>query len=77
MEPKQMEPQYINTLGNWRPYAQYECYSDKILINIMKVMSRDSKNYKVQYNPKTVPKPPEEIQRLIFPLRNARFHSML
>ena len=35
-------------------------------INIMKVMSGASKNHKVHYNPRTVPKPPEELQILVF-----------
>ena len=33
----------------------------------MKIMSRASENHKVHYNPRTVTKPPEELQRLIFP----------
>ena len=35
-------------------------------IKIMKVMAGDSENHKVQYSPRTAPKPPEELQRLIF-----------
>ena len=61
-----MEPQYINNLGNWKPDTQYECYSDKMSIKTMNVMSGASENYKVHYNPRTVPKPPEELQILIF-----------
>ena len=34
----------------------------------MKVMSGASENHIVHYNTKTVPKPPEELQRLISPL---------
>ena len=67
MELTQMEPQYIKNLGNWKPYTQYEFYSAKTPIKIMKVMERASEKYKVHYNPMTVPKPPEEIQRLMFP----------
>ena len=26
MERKQMEPQYIKNIGNWKPDTQYECY---------------------------------------------------
>ena len=36
-------------------------------IKIMKVIVRVSENYKVHYNPITVTKPPEELQRLISP----------
>ena len=36
-------------------------------INIMKVMTGASENHKVHYNPRTVPKPPEELQILISP----------
>ena len=36
-------------------------------INIMKVMAGASENHKAHYNPRDVPKPPEEIQRLVFP----------
>ena len=38
-ELTQMEPQYINNLGNWKPYTEYECYSYHITIKITKVMS--------------------------------------
>ena len=34
----------------------------------MKVMEGVSEKYKVHYKPRTVPKPPEELQRFIFPL---------
>ena len=67
MELKQMEPQYIKNVGNWKPDTQDECYSDKMHIKIMKVMKGASENHKVHYNPSNVPKPPEEIQRLILP----------
>ena len=33
----------------------------------MPVMAEDSENHKVHYNPRTVPKSHEEIQRLMFP----------
>ena len=36
-------------------------------INIMKLMAGASKNHKVHYNPRTIPKPPGELQILIFP----------
>ena len=32
----------------------------------MKLISGSSENYKVNYNPRTVPKPPEELQRLVY-----------
>ena len=62
-----MEPQYIKNIGNWKPDSQDECYSDNMPINIMKVMEGASDNYKVHYNSRTVPKPPEELQRLVVP----------
>ena len=73
-----MEPQYINNLGNWQPDTQDEFYLANIPIKIMKVMSGVSENNKFHYNIRTVPKPPDKLQRLVFHLlRNARFHSML
>ena len=36
-------------------------------IKIMQEMAGASKNHKVNYKPRTVPKHPEEIQRLILP----------
>ena len=65
MEPNKMEPQYLNNLGNCTPDTQDEFYSAKMTINIMKVIVGVSENYKVHYNPSTVTKPPEELQRLI------------
>ena len=62
-----MEPQYINNLGNWQPYTQDEFYLANIPIKIMKVMSGVSENNKFHYNIRTVPKPPDKLQRLIFP----------
>ena len=62
-----MEPQYIKNIGNWKPDTPDECYSDKIPIKTTKVMAGASENYKVHYIPRNVPKPPEELQRLIFP----------
>ena len=74
----QMEPQYINNLGNWKPHIQHECYLANIPNKIMKVMAGTSENNIVHYNPRTVPKPPEQLQRLIFhSLSDSRFHSML
>ena len=32
MELKQMEPQYIKNLGNWKPETQDDCYSANIPI---------------------------------------------
>ena len=61
MKPKQMETQYIKNLGNWKSDTQYQFYSSKMSINIMEVMPEASENYKVHYNPRTVPKPPEEL----------------
>ena len=66
MELKHMEHQYIKNLGNWKQETQYESYLDNTPINIMKVMEGASENQKVQYNPRNVPKPPEELQRIIF-----------
>ena len=66
MKLKQMEPQYINNIGNWKPDTQDECYLDNMPINIMKAMAGPSEIYKVHYNPGTVPKPPEELQTLPF-----------
>ena len=59
MELKQMEPQYIKNLGNWKPDNQDELYLSNMPINIMKVMLGDSEIHKVHYNPRTVPKSPE------------------
>ena len=42
MKFKQMEPQYIKNIGNWKPYTQDDFYSDSITIRIMKVMSGSS-----------------------------------
>ena len=61
-----MEPQYIKNHGNWKSYTQDECYWDKTTIKITKVMEGDHENHKVHYNPRTLPKPPEQLQRLIF-----------
>ena len=61
-----MEPQYIKNVGNWKSDTQYECYLDNMPIKIMKVMEGSFENYKVHYSRGTVPKPPEELQRLIF-----------
>ena len=36
-------------------------------INIMKIKTGSSENHKFHYNPRTLPKPPEELQRLVFP----------
>ena len=66
MELKQMEPQYIKNLGIWKPDTHDECYPYKMPIMIMKVMVGSSENHKVHYNLMTVPKPPEELQRLVF-----------
>ena len=57
MEPNKMEPQYRNNLGNCKPDTQDDLYSDAGV----------SENYKFHYNPSTVTKPPEELQRLISP----------
>ena len=59
MELKQIEPYYINNIGNWKLDTQYECYSDNRPINVMKVMAGASENNIVHYNPRTVPKTPE------------------
>ena len=56
MELKQMEPKYINNIGNWNPDTKYECYSTKMPTNIMKIMEGTSENHKAHYNPRTVPK---------------------
>ena len=78
MELKQMEPQYIKNVGNWKPDTQDECYSDKMHINIMKVMSGASRNYKVHYNPRTLPKPLKKFKYSFFhSFINAKFHLMI
>ena len=66
-ELQKMEPRYINNICNWKPDTQHELYLDNMPINIMKVTVGDSENHQVHYNPRIVPKPPEETQRLIFP----------
>ena len=38
-----------------------------MLTKIMKATVGDSENHQVHYNPMTAPKPPEELQRLIYP----------
>ena len=58
-EIKLMEPQYINNIGNWKPDTQDECYSSNMPTKIMKLMAGSSKNDKVHYNPRTLPKTPE------------------
>ena len=40
MELKQMIPQYIKDIGNWKPDTQDECYSANMPTKIMKVMKR-------------------------------------
>ena len=67
MELSKVEPRYINNPGNWKANTQYEGYLDDIPFNIMKVMPGASENHKSHYNPRTVPKHPEELQRLVFP----------
>ena len=67
MELSKVEPRYINNPGNWKSNTQYEGYLDDIPFNIMKVMPGASENHKSHYNPRTVPKHPEELQRLVFP----------
>ena len=67
MEIKKVEYQYINNIGNCKPDTQYDFYSSKMPINIMMVIAGASENYKVHYNPRTVHKPPEELQKLFFP----------
>ena len=62
-----MEPQYINNLGNWKPDTQDKFYLYHIPINIMRLMSGASESHNVHYHQRTVPKPPEELQILIFP----------
>ena len=62
-----MEPHYIKNLGNWKPDTQDERYLAHTPIKIMKVMAGASKNHKVHCNPRTLLKPPEELQRLVFP----------
>ena len=47
MELKQMEPQYIKNIGNWKSYTQDAFYLYKMPINIMKVMLGASENHKV------------------------------
>ena len=59
--------QYIYNIGNWRADAQDGCYLDKMPIMITNVRAGGSEKHKVHYNPRTVPKPTEELQRLIFP----------
>ena len=66
MELNIMEPRHIMHVGNWKTDTQYECYSTNIPINIMKLMVGSSENHKVHYNPRAVPKPPEQLQRLVF-----------
>ena len=63
-----MEPQYIKNVGNWKSDTQYECYLDNMPTKTTKVMSGASENHNVHYNPRIVPKPPEKLQRLNFPL---------
>ena len=65
IEIKQMELQYIKNLGNWKPDTQDECYLDKIPIKNKKVTTGASENHKFHSNPRTVPKPPEDLQRLM------------
>ena len=78
MEIKQIKTQYIKNIGNWKPDAQDEFYLYKIPIKTMKVMVGASENHEVHYNPRTVPKPPEELQRLIFhSFRDPRLNSMI
>ena len=67
MKLHKIEPHYIKNIGNCKPDTQYELYSAKMPIIIMKILAGASKNYKFHYNPRTLPKPPEELQRLIFP----------
>ena len=57
MEIKQVETQYIKNIGNCKLDTQDEWYQANLSINIMKVMSGASENYKLHYNPSTVPKP--------------------
>ena len=66
MELNQMEPRHIMHVSNWKPDTQDECYLSKIPINIMKVMAGYYEYHEVHYNPRAVPKPPEQLQRLIF-----------
>ena len=66
MELNQMEPRHIMHVSNWKTDTQDEFYSSKIPISIMKVMEGSSENHEVQYNPRAVPKPPEQLQRLVF-----------
>ena len=66
LELKKVEPQYIKNIGNWKPYTQYECYLYNMPINILNIMTGSSENLKIQYKPSTVPKPPEELQILVF-----------
>ena len=68
IELRKIEPHYIKNLGNWKPDTQDECYLANMPIKIMKVMSGASENHKLHYNPRTVPKHPEELQRLILPI---------
>ena len=78
MELKKMEPQYINSLGKWKPYTQDECYPANMPINTTNMMSGASGNHKVLYNTRTIMKYPEEHQRLIsHSLSDARFNSMM
>ena len=67
MKLKQVEPQYTNNLGKLKPDTQDEWYLAKILINNMRVTPGAYENHKFHYNQSTVPKPPGELQRLIFP----------
>ena len=73
-----MEPRHIMHVSNWKTDIQDECYSSKITIKIMKVMSGSSENHKVHYNPRSVPKPPEKLQTSFFnSLSDAIFHSII
>ena len=67
MELQKIEPHYIKNNGNWKPDTQYKCYLYKMPIKILKAMSGASENHRVHYNPRTVPKLPEELQGLILP----------
>ena len=64
--PILIELKQIKNLGNWKPETQDKFYWDNIPIKIMKVMIGASENHRVHYNPRNVPKPPEELQRLFF-----------
>ena len=45
-------------------------------INTMKVTEGASGNHRVNYNPRTPPKPTEKLQRLVFPLIERRNISL-